>query len=68
MLIIYVFLIALVLTLYLFNEKQKIDKHKFKKKPSRYRLLKNALNILIPITLMLLVYIFYSFFGDLSSE
>lgn len=68
MLIIYIFLIVLFLTLCVVNEKQKIDKHKFNKKPYYYRLLKNALNILIPITLILLVYIFYSFFGTLSSD
>ncbi len=68
MFIIVVFLIALLLTLYCFSEKQKMDRNKFKKKPSHYHLIKKALSILIPILITSLLYILYSYFSDMSPE
>ncbi len=67
-LIIIVILITLPFTLYLFSEKQKMDKLKFKKKPSHYPLVKNALTLLIPILITSLLYILYTYFTEISPE
>ena len=53
MIIIIGFLIALISLLYLFNKKQRIDKHKYTRKPRYYPLLKNALSFLVPLVLLL---------------